>query len=83
MESISAAAFSVLDFLESIIEGTISYGLEKGNIYVLVIVLTILALPAYYAFNAITKVAWTRAQQAVIEGKNILYVIAHPDDEAM
>ena len=83
MESISAAAFSVVDFLESIIERTISYGLEKGNIYVLVIVLTIVTLPAYYAFNAITKVAWTRAQQAVIEGKNILYVIAHPDDEAM
>ena len=83
MESISDTASSVLGFFERIIEGTITYGLEKGNIYVLVCVLTIVTLPAYYAFNAITKVAWTRAQQAVIEGKNILYVIAHPDDEAM
>ena len=53
------------------------------NIYVFVLLLTIIALPAYYFFAAMMKVGWIKAQQSVIKGKNILYVIAHPDDEAM
>ena len=71
------------NYFESYIEAFITYGLSKCNIYVLVIILTIMALPSYYAFSAITKVAWIRSTQSVIAGKNILYVIAHPDDEAM
>ena len=83
MDWISGVANSLLDGFEHVASGTVAYGLEHGNIYVLVFVLTIITLPAYYAANAMWKVTWTRAQQPAIEGKNILYVIAHPDDEAM
>ena len=39
----------------------IQAGLDKMNIYVLVFLLTLIALPAYYLFAAITRVAWIKA----------------------
>ena len=40
----------------------IQAGLDRMNIYVLVLLLTLLALPAYYLFAALTRVAWIQAQ---------------------
>lgn len=34
-------------------------------------------------FSALSKIVWVKARQHVIKDKNVLYVIAHPDDESM
>ena len=74
---------SFVNGFEEIMTTIVTHGLARFNIFVLVAILTIISLPAYYAFSAITKATWIRTTQSVIEGKNILYVIAHPDDESM
>merc|ERR1712045_216505 len=40
-------------------------------------------MPLYMLWNALGKVIWIKARQEKIKDKNILYVIAHPDDESM
>jgi len=44
---------------------------------------TVLLLPFYFAFQAMWAKTSAHMSQYVIEKKRILYVIAHPDDEAM
>ena len=68
---------------EDFLSGIVNYSLQHANVYVVVGILSIIALPFYMLFNAITTVISVRARQSEIKGKNILYVIAHPDDESM
>ena len=69
--------------LENVIISLVNYGTNNLNIYLFIILVTLLVMPAYMGMNAFTRVAWIRSTQNTISGKNILYVIAHPDDEAM
>ena len=50
--------------------------------YVVVGIVSCLAMPFYMAFVAVYSVISFRASQQVIKGKNILYVITQPGDEA-
>ena len=47
------------------------------------ITLFILLSPVALIYMAFTRMGMTKLMQMEIKGKNILYVIAHPDDEAM
>ena len=66
-------------------------GFEKGMYWfvnlgdpiVVSITLFILLSPFALAYTVIARVAMFKMTQMTIKGKNILYVIAHPDDEAM
>jgi N-acetylglucosaminylphosphatidylinositol deacetylase len=44
---------------------------------------SLLVFPLYSFMNAVYKSRFLNLTQTEITGKNILYVIAHPDDEAM
>ena len=47
------------------------------------IVLFIVLSPIALAYMVVARIAMVKMGQMKITGKNILYVIAHPDDEAM
>jgi len=47
------------------------------------ITLFIIFSPFALAYTCLTRMAIVRMMQMDVKGKNILYVIAHPDDEAM
>ena len=48
-----------------------------------IITLLILLSPVALAYTCISRMAFVKVMQMDVSGKNILYVIAHPDDEAM
>ena len=66
-------------------------GFEKGMYWfvnlgdpiVVSITLFILLAPVALMYVVIARIAMFKLTQMTIKGKNILYVIAHPDDEAM
>jgi len=47
------------------------------------IVLFIILSPVALVYICFSRMGWVKMTQMEIKGKNILYVIAHPDDEAM
>ena len=57
--------------------------LQRGNVFAVTVVLMIILAPIVQAWIIMMRVQTTRYMQMEIKGKNILYVIAHPDDEAM
>ena len=54
-----------------------------GDPIVVSIVLFIILSPFCLAYIIFARIAMVKLTQISIKGKNILYVIAHPDDEAM
>ena len=50
-----------LQTFENYISGFIQYGLDRLNLHVFVLILTILALPAYYLVGAGYRIAMIKA----------------------
>ena len=57
--------------------------LSTGNPFVVSILIFVALIPFSLVAIVIQRVQMIYASQMNIEKKNILYVIAHPDDEAM
>ena len=62
--------------IENIIASWVQWSLTHANIYVVVGLVSLLVFPFYMAATAMYSAITIRAQQKVIKGKNILYVIA-------
>ena len=56
---------------------------STGDPLTVSLVLFILLSPFALVYMVFSKVGFIRLTQMDIKGQNILYVIAHPDDEAM
>mmetsp|Transcript_16041 Transcript_16041/g.20305 ORF Transcript_16041/g.20305 Transcript_16041/m.20305 type:complete len:304 (-) Transcript_16041:207-1118(-) len=54
-----------------------------GDPVTVIITLFILLSPIALMYICFTRIAFVKLSQMSVKGKNILYVIAHPDDEAM
>ena len=71
--------------VEDLIASWVQWSLRHANMYVVVGIVSCLAMPFYMAFVAVYSVISFRASQRMIKGKNIqniLYVITQPGDEA-
>ena len=73
-------------YFESVLKG-FEAGMYKfvsmGDPIVVSITLFIILSPFALAYMIGARIAMFKLTQMAIKGKNILYVIAHPDDEAM
>ena len=56
---------------------------NTGDPITTTIFLFVIFSPFALAYMIAMRIAMIKMQQMTIKGKNILYVIAHPDDEAM
>lgn len=56
---------------------------SMGDPLVVSLCIFIVLSPFALVYIIMARIAMTRLTQFTIRGKNILYVIAHPDDEAM
>ena len=72
----------IVDLLQDFFD-IISAWILNGDIRVVLTVLVCLAIPVFFLYNALLRSTMVGLQQMLIKDKNILYIIAHPDDETM
>lgn len=72
-----------VDYIDNMVGPTMTKAVSWSDPTTVIVVIFIVLSPFALIYISAMRCAMVKLQQMTIKQKNILYVIAHPDDEAM